>query len=180
MTKKQITALNRILARERLRRADEPCGIHPAGNRYIVTDGVAAILLRDKPEGFPEADRQDTVYKSIQNDREYGDHVLAFTATADMVKNWKQMAREWQGGKSVKDGAPPVEITAQREDGAKVSGFFNPLLLVDAAEAVGTGCMVYIGHNTRLNSYWPTLLIYPKDWMGTAPKITGFVLPLRI
>lgn len=163
MTKKQITALNRILARERLRRADEPCGIHPAGNRYIVTDGVAAILLRDKPEGFPEADRQDTVYKSIQNDREYGDHVLAFTATADMVKNWKQMAREWQGGKSVKDGAPPVEITAQREDGAKVSGFFNPLLLVDAAEAVGTGCMVYIGHNTRLNSYWPTLLIYPID-----------------
>lgn len=180
MLKKQIAALNWIQDWERFCREDKPCGVHPAGDGYVITEGHLAILLRKKPDGFPEADRQDDLYKSIQNDREYGDHVLAFAATADMVKSWKHLSRQWKGGKTVKDGAPPVEITAQREDGTKVSGFFNPLLLVDAAEAVGTGCMVYIGHNTRWNSHWPTLLVYPKDWMGTDPEIMGFVLPLRI
>lgn len=180
MLKKQISALNSILDLERTYRKDNPCGVHPAGDRYVITEGHEAILFEEKPEGFPEADRQDDIYKVIQNDREYGDHYLAFTVTADMVKDWKRMSKPWKAGKTHKTGAVPVEITAQREDGSTVSGFFNPLLLVYAAEAVGTGCMVYIGYNPRQNSHWPTMLIYPKDWMGTDPKIMGFVLPLRI
>lgn len=180
MLKKQIVALNRILDWERFYRNNNSCGVHPTGDRYVVTEGHIAILLREKPDGFPEADRQDGILKSIENDRGYGDYTLAFSATADQIKEWKRLSKPWKEGKTHKTGAVPVEITAQRDDGNKVSGFFNPLLLVDAAEVVGTGCMFYIGHNTRWNSHWPTLLVYPKDWMGTDPKIMGFVLPLRI
>lgn len=178
--KKQITALNRILDWERFYREDKPCGVHPAGDRYIVTEGHIAILLRDKPDGFPDADRQNSILNSIESDRNYGDHILAFCVTADQIKEWKQLSKPWKEGRIHNACAVPVEITAQRENGSTVSGFFNPLLLVDTAEAVGTGCMFYIGHNTRWNSYWPTLLVYPKDWMGTDPELMGFVLPLRI
>lgn len=180
MLKKQITALNRILDWERFYREDKPCGVHPTGDRYVITEGHVAILLQEKPDGLPEADRQDGILNSIESDRDYGDHTLAFSVTADRIKEWKRLSKPWEEGKTHKTGAVPVEITAQCEDGSTVSGFFNPLLLADAAEAVGTGCMVYIGHDTRWNSHYPTLLVYPKDWMGTDPEIMGFVLPLRI
>lgn len=180
MLKKQITALNRILDWERFYREDKPCGIHPAGDRYVVTEGHIAILLRDKPDGFHEADRQDSILNSIKSDRDYGDHTLAFSVTAGQIKEWKRLSKLLKERKTHNIGVAPVEITAQREDGSTVSGFFTPLLLVDAAEAVGTGCMVYIGYNTRWNIQWPTLLIYPKDWIGTDPEIIGFVLPIRM
>lgn len=180
MLKKQIAALNRILSREALTRKDKPCGVHPAGDGYIVADGRCAVLLREKPDGFPEADRQDDIFKQIQNDRDHGDHILALSVTSDIIQEWRRLSKDWKAGKTHKTGAVPVEISAQLEDGSKVSGFFNPILLVDATEAVGTGCMFYIGHNVRWNSHWPTLFVYPKDWMESTPEIMGFVLPLRI
>lgn len=180
MLKKQIAALNRILDLEQIYRKDKLCGVHPAGDRYIITEGHVVVLLREKPDGFPEADRQDDVFKQIQNDRDHGDHILASTVTTDIIKEWKRLSKDWKAGKTHKTGTIPVEITAQREDGSKVSGSFNPILLVDVAEAVGTGCMFYIGHNTRWNSSWPTLFVYHKDWMESAQDIMGFALPLRI
>lgn len=180
MLKKQTVSLNRILDRERLYREGKPCGVHPAGDGYIITEGHVAVLIREKPDGFPEADRQDDAFKQIQNDRDYGNHVLALTVTSDIIKEWKRLSKDWKAGKTHKTGAVPVEITAKYEGGSKVSGFFNPLLLVDAVEAVGIGCMVYIGHNTRWTSHWTTLFVYPKDWMETDPDIVAFVLPLRI
>lgn len=179
MLKKQIAAMNRILDWERFYRKDKPCGAHPSGDGYVITDGRVAILFQEKPDDFPEADRQDDLYKLIQNDWKNRDCVLAFTVTADMVKDWKRLAREWKCGKTVRNGAHPVEVTAQREDGTKVSGLFNPAVLVNAVEAVGTGCMVYVGY-TRWCTQRPAIFILPKDWMETGPGTMGFVLPLRI
>lgn len=180
MLKKQIAALGRILEAERSIREGLPCGVHPAKDRYIVTDGHVAIVLRNKPDGSSEADRQDGILSSIESARDYGDHTLAFSVTAGQIKEWKRLSKPWKEGKTHKTGAVPVEIAVKREDGSTIKGFFNPVFLVNAAEAVGTGCMFYLGRDPRWSSQWPTLLVYPKDWMGTEPEIMGFVVPLRI
>lgn len=180
MTKKQLAALDRILERERNSRQGKPCGVHPAHDRYIITDGSAAVILFEKPDGVPEADNLDSVFSVIQNDWEECDYTLALTVTAERIKDWKRLARPWRAGKTQKDGVVPVRITAWMEGRAQAAGSYNPALLVDAVEAVGPGCMVYIGYSRKRSSQRPNLIVYPKDWMERTPEIMGYVLPLRI
>lgn len=193
MTKKQAAALLRMIDREASRiewkkqnrkegdpAVEEIAGAHPSHEKYIVTDGYVAVVFPEMPTELPEAEWNDSLYDLIRNDICCNDHFLALTVTAAHISEWKRQAKPWKAGKNHKTGAVPVEITAQHEDGSIISGFFNPVFLVDAVESVGTGAMIYIGRNTRWSVRYPTLLIYPKDWMGTDPEAIGFVLPLRI
>ena len=65
----------------------------------------------------------------------YTDHFLALTVTADTIKEWKQLSKDWKAGKTHKTGAVPVKLTAQDNDGRVVDGYYDPRYLVDVVES---------------------------------------------
>lgn len=196
MTKKQLAALQRIIDREasriawgkeRLKETDQDsmreAGLHPSRDRYVVTDGNVAIIFRDKPEGVHEVERMDGLYDIMRTEIEFNDqfydHLLALTVTASRINEWKHMSFAWKAGKTSKTGAIPVKLTAQREDGGTLEGFYDPRYVLDAAEAIGPGAMLYIGRYSK-NSPFCSLLVFPRDWMENKDHVTGYVLPLRM
>lgn len=195
MTKKQQAALQRIIDREASRiewekqngktdtGIERKAGVHPSGERHIVTDGMVAVIFQEEPDGVPEAERMDELWNIMRQEVEcsdkYTDHFLALTVTADHISEWKKLSRDWRAGKTHKTGAVPVKLTAQNNDGGTVEGFYDPRYLVDVVEAIGPGAMLYIGKYSK-QSCFCSLLVYPKNWTETADHITGYVLPLRI
>lgn len=127
MTKKQIAALSNIIANENARLEERKSavkpGIHAAWDKWIVTDGISAVLLAEKPDGLPE-----------------GEEIM--------------------------------------EDGRAVTGYYNPWYLVNVVEAVGTNALVYIGYSVQFSKF-PSLFVYPKDWMEHNPDRIGFLLSIR-
>lgn len=182
MTKKQLAALNTIVALENARLEERNSklnpGVHPCYDKWLVTDGVSAVILSEKPEGLPESEEQSKIFDVIQRDIDNGTHILACRVTSDIIREWKVLAKPWKKGMDTKSGAAPVTLTAQKEDGGSFSGNFNPWYLVNVVEAIGPGAMLYLG-NTRFCQH-PSLLVYPKDWMEDTNHATGYVLPLRI
>lgn len=188
MTKKRLSALQRIINREvyqielkkqnnqKLKRV---AGLHPSRDRYVVTDGYVALIFCDKPEGVLEAERIDSLYDLVRKNIEDCDHFLALTVTDDHIKEWKHYAKQWKAGKTYKTGAIPVKLSAQTNDGGTVEGFYDPRCLVDAVEAIGDGAMLYIGKCSK-NSVFCSLLVFPRDWMeNNNHDIMGYVLPIR-
>lgn len=149
MTKKQIAALSNIIANENARLEERKSavkpGIHAAWDKWIVTDGISAVLLAEKPDGLPEGEEMRKIYEMVEREVKRGDSVLACTATVEKIKEWKALVKPWKQGKDSKTGATPVEITARMEDGRAVTGYYNPWYLVNVVEAVGTNALVYIG-----------------------------------
>ena len=180
MTKKQTAALSRMICRE-ISRFDGDntiqAGVHTAYDRYIVTDGTAAIILPEMPDTLRKGSQMDSIYDVIRRNMENADHILADTVTADHIRTWKQLAKPWKAGKDAKTGAVPVEITAQNNR-ITITGSSNPCGLIDAVEAIGAGAMLYLGRGKC--SSFPSLLVYPKDWMAQRAFAFGYVLPLRI
>ena len=72
-----------------------------------------------------------------------------------------------------------MKLTAQRENGGTLEGFYDPRYVLDAAEAIGPGAMLYIGRYSK-NSPFCSLLVFPRDWMEDKDHVTGYVLPLRM
>lgn len=196
MTKKQISALQRMIDREASRiewkkqnrkegdpAVEETAGAHPSHEKYIVTDGYVAVIFPEKPAELPEAERIDSLYDMMRNDIHnqdcFNDHFLALTVTAAHISEWKQQAKPWKAGKTNKTGAVPVKLTAQKSDGETVEGFYDPRYLVDVVEAIGPSVMLYIGRYSR-HSPFCSLLVYPKNWMEEHDPKVGYVLPLRI
>lgn len=64
------------------------------------------------------------------------------------------------------------------EDGRAVTGYYNPWYLVNVVEAVGTNALVYIGYSVQFSKF-PSLFVYPKDWMEHNPDRIGFLLSIR-
>ena len=168
MTKKQIAALSNIIANENARLEERKSavkpGIHAAWDKWIVTDGISAVLLAEKPDGLPEGEEMRKIYEMVEREVKRGDSVLACTATVEKIKEWKALVKPWKQGKDSKTGATPVEITARMEDGRAVTGYYNPWYLVNVVEAVGTNALVYIGYSVQFSKF-PSLFVYPKDWM---------------
>ena len=163
MTKKQIAALSNIIANENARLEERKSavkpGIHAAWDKWIVTDGISAVLLAEKPDGLPEGEEMRKIYEMVEREVKRGDSVLACTATVEKI-------------------ATPVEITARMEDGRAVTGYYNPWYLVNVVEAVGTNALVYIGYSVQFSKF-PSLFVYPKDWMEHNPDRIGFLLSIR-
>ena len=126
MTKKQTAALSRMICRE-ISRFDGDntiqAGVHTAYDRYIVTDGTAAIILPEMPDTLRKGSQMDSIYDVIRRNMENADHILADTVTADHIRTWKQLAKPWKAGKDAKTGAVPVEITAQNNVTEALSKF---------------------------------------------------------
>lgn len=166
MTKKQIAALSNIIANENARLEERKSavkpGIHAAWDKWIVTDGISAVLLAEKPDGLPEGEEMRKIYEMVEREVKRGDSVLACTATVEKIKEWKALVKPWKQGKDSKTGATPVEITARMEDGRAVTGYYNPWYLVNVVEAVGTNALVYIGYSVQFSKF-PSLFVYPKD-----------------
>ncbi len=195
MTKKQQAALKRIIDREASRiewekqnkkvdiGIERKAGVHPSGERHIVTDGMVAVIFQEKPDGVPEAERMDELWNFMRREVEcsdkYTDHFLALTVTADHISEWKKLSKDWKSGKTYKTGAVPVKLIAQNNDGGMVDRHYDPRHLVDTVEAIGPGAMIYIGKYSR-QSCFCSLLVYPKNWMEDANHSIGYVLPLRI
>lgn len=182
MTKKQIAALSNIIANENARLEERKSavkpGIHAAWDKWIVTDGISAVLLAEKPDGLPEGEEMRKIYEMVEREVKRGDSVLACTATVEKIKEWKALVKPWKQGKDSKTGATPVEITARMEDGRAVTGYYNPWYLVNVVEAVGTNALVYIGYSVQFSKF-PSLFVYPKDWMEHNPDRIGFLLSIR-
>ena len=196
MTKKQISALQRMIDREASRiewkkqnrkegdpAVEETAGAHTSHEKYIVTDGYVAVIFPEKPAELPEAERMDSLYdvmrSDIQNQDCFNDHFLALAVTAAHISEWKQQAKPWKAGKTHKTGAVPVKLTAQKPDGGTVEGFYDPRYLVDVVEAIGPGAMLYIGRYSP-HSPFCSLLVFPKDWMENNEHAIGYVLPIRM
>lgn len=195
MTKKQTAALLRIIGRESSRiewekrnekmdtGIEKTAGVHPSWEHHIVTDGIVAVIFHEKPDGLPEAERMDGLYdvmrREIEQSNPFYDHFLALTATADHIREWKEQAKPWKAGKDSKTGAVPVKLTAKKDDGGEIEGFYDPRYLLDAVEAIGPGAMLYIGRYSAASPLC-SLLVFPKNWMEDNDHVTGYVLPLRI
>lgn len=183
MTKKRIAALSNIIALENVRNEERKSeaipGIHPACDKWLVTDGIAAVVLSEKPEGLQEAEELQNVYKLVEQEINRTDKLLAYTATQNKIKEWKALAKLWKQGKDHKTGATPVEITVHTDDGYTLTGYYNPWFLVNVVEAVGPNALIYIGRGGRFSNF-PTLFVYPKDWMERDPDTIGFLLPIRM
>ena len=174
MTKKQIAALKRIVDRENFRNNKDklpgddgyiPGGVHPSDAGYVVTDGYIAVLFPEKPDGISEAGRLEHIGKIVTDERENGNHVLIEEKFP--LDDWKKFARQEE-----KLGNQPRVTIGGNTD-------FNPRLVIDAMEAIGTDAMAYLGCTSKRTSY-NTLLIYPKDWMEDPDNCpVAFVLPLR-
>lgn len=177
MTKKQQSAIQRIISRDTSRRnfdkrpGDDgfiPGGIHPSDKGYVVTDGMVAIYFPDKPEGFPDASALPRMSKLILDEWKNGNHILIEQELP--VDEWKQVIRQQKNT----DYPPRITITV---DPLPPSDF-NPRLVIDAMEAMGAGAMVYIG-KTRDHPSYDTLLVYPKNWMESPDSPLALVLPYR-
>lgn len=200
MTKKQLAALQRIIKREQAKYCDDAweankfrddhklvpakqAGAHPSCDHYVVTDGKVAVIFCKKPDGMPVVERMDGLYDAMSADIECSDkshdHFLALTVTADHIKEWKKLSKDWKAGKTQKTGAVPVKLTAETTDGGTVGGFYDPRYVLDAVEAVGPGAMLYIGRYSKF-SFYCSLLVFPKNWAEMEEHTTGYVLPLRI
>lgn len=175
MTKKQQAALQRIINRETARNNENGVkdhgnfvfgGVHPVEDGYVITDGYVAVYYHQKPEGFADASQADSLGRVIMNERNNGNHTLIEEKFP--LDDWKKLARQAE-----RSGA-----TARVTIGPAQDTDFNPRLVVDAMEAIGTGALAYLGRipNAR-NS---TLLIYPKNWMDNPDSCSfALVLPLR-
>lgn len=159
MTKKQISALWRIIKREQSEydnaafeankfRSDnrtfapKQAGVHPSLEKHIVTDRCVAVIFPKSPPKLPEAERSNGLYEQIQRDIGTHRHVLALTVTAAHISEWRQLSKPWRVGNPHRINAPPAQIVAQTPDGRTVEGFYNPCYLVDAVEAIGPGAMI--------------------------------------
>ena len=195
MTKKQQAAMQRIIDREASRiewekqnrktdaGIERRAGVHPSCGCHIITDGYVAVIFQEKPDELPGAECMDGLWEVMRREVEchdkYTDHFLALTVTADTIKEWKRLSKDWKAGKTHKTGAVPVKLTVQNDVGGVVEGYYDPRYLVDAVEAIGPGAMIYIGKYSR-SSPFCSLLVYPKNGMESTDHTIGYVLPLRI
>ena len=71
LTKKQLSALQRIVGREQTRydeiQSEALAGVHPSEKHFAITDGTMVVLFAEQPEGIPVGDRTETYDKYVQD-----------------------------------------------------------------------------------------------------------------
>lgn len=192
MTKKQLAALQRILAREAAAyqgRSDRPApGQHPSRDKYAVTDGTICVLMDSPAPDLPMGEQADSFIEIVQNERKSEAH---FPVPADQISvpKWKTQIKQQK--QEIEISAPiirPEQLTVSDLDATDaptvVVGHFALQLLVDAAEAVGGDPLFFLGYG-RFNSRFPSLLVMPPMWIdrsgaeSMAQDPIALVLPLR-
>lgn len=68
LTKKQLSALQRIVGREQTRydetQSEALAGVHPSEKHFAITDGTMVVLFAEQPEGIPVGDRAEYLWRS--------------------------------------------------------------------------------------------------------------------
>lgn len=181
LTKKQIAALNRIMKdgqKERMK--GKPNGLHPSGNGFAITDGVAVVMFNEKPDGFPDADRIDFLSKYIYEFAEKSDCVLVEDDL--LADRCKRAIREWKRINNPDDkSALVISLSVKDEKGFFITSKFDARKLLNVVEAMGTGALVYLGKDrTHMNvSPLPCVLVKQKHWMGGNDDYQALLLPVR-
>lgn len=107
MTKKQIAALSNIIANENARLEERKSavkpGIHAAWDKWIVTDGISAVLLAEKPDGLPEGEEMRKIYEMVEREVKRGDSVLACTATVEKNQRMESSGKAVETGQGQQD-----------------------------------------------------------------------------
>ena len=96
MTKKQLAALQRILAREKA--AYQVCsgrpapGQHPSEDKYAITDGTICVLMDGPEAALPVGEQADTFARIVRNERKSEAHVPV-PADQINVSKWRTQAK---------------------------------------------------------------------------------------
>lgn len=188
MTRKQITALQRILAREaaeyQVRSGHPVPGQHPSGDKYTVTDGITCVLLDTPAPTLPMGEQADTFFEIVQKERKNEAH---FPVPSDQISasRWRGQTKQQRQG--VELSAPILYPEQLRVDDlgtaaapTVIKGQFDPQLLVDAAEAVGSEPLLFLGYGP-FNKHFPSLLVMPPTWTEfNCTKPIALVLSMRV
>lgn len=190
MTEVQTAALQRIIRREEAGNVQMSegsvagcfgvgftAGVHPSCDRYVVTDGGVAVVLGDMPKELPEVMRLDKLYRILEGRINARSYIFALSVTDAHLSKWKEMSKRWTDEGKYDAEAVPVEITTSEDN--RIVGFYNPILLVDAVEAVGSDAVIYIGKYEKCNPFH-SLLIYPREWTENCKLPISYVSPLMI
>ncbi len=169
MTKKQLTTLERILTRNEQR--GKPHAAYPSGDYSIYTDGSVAIVSKTAVDGITFTDRNDALGKMIIDNISNINNDYVLVSTPLDLSGWRKL---------VKTGKTITIEGAYMRSGKTVqhSGFYNPRLVLDALDSVGTGSKLHIG---KWMNGFTALFVTPKDWGWDEPlpELFGFVLPTR-
>lgn len=99
LTKKQLSALQRIVGREQTRydetQSEALAGVHPSEKHFAITDGTMVVLFAEQPEGIPVGDRTETYDKYVQDYLK--DANASLVASPPTVDDCKKIIREWGG-----------------------------------------------------------------------------------
>ena len=190
MTKRQLSALQRILDREAaayqvLSGRPSP-GQHPSQGKFAISDGNICILMDALLPGIPLGGRVDSLARIVQNERKGETHFPVPEDQIDRSRWARQIGRPGDRLRGVKLTAPilhPDQLPiyeAEAIASSKVSGKFDPQLLVDAVDIVGESSLLFLGYGP-FNGHFPSLLVMPPDWTEfNSAKPIALVFPLRI
>ena len=99
LTKKQLSALQRIVGREQTRydetQSETLAGVHPSEKHFAITDGTMVVLFAEQPEGISVGDRTETYDKYVQDYLK--DANASLVVSPPTVDDCKKIIREWRG-----------------------------------------------------------------------------------
>lgn len=196
LTKKQLSALQKIVGREQARydkialeesRASNKltqgkvAGVHPCGDRYGVTDGSLSVLFQEKPEGMAGAERLDLIDQYVQAFVNNGN--LQLVKTPLSAEDCKKIIMEWRHSKSTigKPAFPRVSLSATGEDGVQMVSYFDATLYLNALDVAGTHRNLYLGYSDKIKTPLPCLFIFKQNGKG-GENVWGepiFLMPCR-
>lgn len=191
LTKKQITALERITSYEReaneRNNRDGGAGLHPSEDKFIVTDGITVVVFDEQSDQLELASRIDFYSKYIRELVENADGIRAnqFPTVADCkqaIKKWKQMTNLG------KPTIPKVEVRGTLMERGyierPISAWFDARHMLNALEAMGSNTAVFIEKDAHHKLPYPYVTIYREE--GRAPfksvvwnGLKAIVLPCR-
>lgn len=186
MTKKQLSALQRIVRREQARCAQAQSNalacVHQSERHFAITDGTMVVLFEEQPDGIQVGDRIGTYDKYVQ-DYLKGARVSLVTSPPT-VEDCKKIIREWKCMKNFgKPLFPKITVTAECENGAPMTSYFDAYRYLDILEAVGPYRNIYIGGSDTMRTPYPCLLVYKRCGRSEQDSVNwdepAFLLPCR-
>ena len=150
-TQKQLKAIHRIISRKQAKYAkDCVAGQLIEYDTYCITDGAVLVISQ---KAFAHTSYDDVHESSFKNIfmKEYDSYerypatILETSDYPDPAKLRKIISEHKKDGKDT----CKVGLKAKDKDGNSLIGFFNPKLLIDAIESVGSKpkCFLYKSHN---------------------------------
>ena len=161
LTKKQLSALQRIVGREQTRydeiQSEALAGVHPSEKHFAITDGTMVVLFAKQPEGIPVGDRTETYDKYVQDYLK--DANASLVVSPPTVDDCKKIIRKWRGMKNLGNPLfPKITVTTKDENDAPMTSYFDAYRYLDILEAVGPYRNIYMGAATqyglRIRACW--------------------------